>query len=284
MSIKLITSACDDVRMLREFCEYYSVLGVEQILLNVTDTVGDGKIVERCQEILNGTPHIIANVFVGQHTWTKQVELIRKAKSQHCGPEDWVLLSDLDELHDYRGNLQALLIEAEGKKENLIVGEFLDRVASNGELIEYNPERSVFEQFPVACKVSQDLLKAPRLRTIAIHGNVDFAKHFCMETDPLVQAGIANGSISVRKGDPIAIHHFKWHSRIVDRVRARFELYKSMAQAGMSDFKIFTESENLLSHLEANQGRLNLSDGSIRIVFKKDRRKDPAHELEAMGF
>lgn len=283
MHIQLITSASGDVRMLRDFCEYYSDLGVHRILINLIDTVGDGKIVEECRQIFAGKPHLVANVYKGEHSWTKQVELLRKTKAHYCGPEDWVLFSDLNERHDYRRNLHAILIEAERNKENLLVGEFLDRVSSTGELIEYNPQKSVFEQFPVACKVSLDLLRAPRLRTIAIRGDVHVSKPFCFESDLVVQRAITNGEITVRKGDPIAVHHFKWHAGVLERIRARLEFYKTMANAGMSDFSMLTDCERFFSHLQANGGRLNLTDGSIRIVFEKDRRRDPVWTLEAIG-
>jgi hypothetical protein len=270
--IKLVTTVADDLRILPQFLEYYRMRGVAEFIVNITDQVGDGAIVGRCRALLHRYPHRIANVYVGKQSWVMQCDMIRRSIVDHCNEHDWVLLPDVDELHEYPVSLSEFLESCTDRGINLVTGEFLDRVSRSGELVELCANTPLFAQFPIGCRLSINVLQVPRLRTVAVRGNLAIEKHFATEEDAVVSRGIASGLIQPTPDPAVVIHHFKWHSRVIARIAARRARYRRLFTEGDSRFALHSESDRLLEYLQTRGDRIDLEDPALEAVPIFDRK------------
>ncbi len=70
--------------------------------------------------------------------------------------EDWVVIADSDELHDYTtmGGTAAAMVEAAKQQHaNWVLGVLVDRVSESGNLTSVRMSPSIFVQFPHNCDV-----------------------------------------------------------------------------------------------------------------------------------
>ncbi len=266
--IHLIVGIEEDNRLLPQFLAHYHKLGVDQFLINLIDTRGDGSILQSCKQMLAPYKHVFANVHIGKHRWTKQIALMKIAQEEYAAPTDWVLTPDLDELHEYSKPLREVLTQADTSGYNVITGEFLDRITESGELIELNTQMPLSQQFPLGCQMSVVVQQVPRVRTVAVRGDVFIGKNFDTDGDPEMIKGQVEGRVRLHPTEKVVIHHYKWHSRVLKNCAQRLAHYKALYDAGQRAFGHFGESERLVQYLAANRQRINPWDKNLetRIV------------------
>ena len=263
--IKLIFNIVDDITLLPQFLSYYSQLGVDEFLINVTDESGDGSILDVCKHFLQHTRHVITNTHSGRARWALQMEMAKRAQRRFCDTKDWILHVGLDEFHEYPAALRDFFTQCDRIGTNLVTGECIDRVSPNGELNRLEPDVPVFEQFPLACQLSQELLQVPRWRTVAARGNVFVSKTFDAEMDPLVQKGIEAGVISVHPA-AIQVHHFKWHERMLKAIKQeREEARAAQLIAGHGAKESISDNSRIINYFEKTGDRIDLSSKALDV-------------------
>ena len=248
--IKLFASILDSVVILRQFLAHYQALGVEGFYFNMYEAF-DPLVPDRAQRILDDFGAVGMRV-TGPHDWVRQNELRNELQRANVANDDWALLADLDEFHEYPRGLAQTLRDAEALGYDCVWGHMIDHVAPGGELVALDEHAPVFEQFPIQCHVTRDILKAPDWKIVAMRSHV-LPPSSCVPDR--VMRDKYGASPATHFG--VVIHHFKWHAAVVEKLRRRLELYERQYATGDVRFACYKESANFLAHLREH-GRVRL--------------------------
>jgi len=254
MAINLIVNVVDHAGFLQQILPHYFHLGVDRIIVNFCFRNNHQRQTEECLKMMRGYSCIVANNVPFDGTWVQLATLINQARQRYAQEHDWVLYADLDELHSFPRDLVSFLRICESSNKDVVCGEFVDRIASDGSLPKLSFDQNLFTQFPVGSRLSVQLLKVPRWRTVAARGYVQINKHW----DTAADLGFCPDSTLGRTrihDEIVTIHHFKWHSSVLSRMKGRYVQYRDLFSRGDNRFDHYTESERCLQILTEDGSR-----------------------------
>ena len=173
-------------------------------------------------------------------------------KACELGRDDWFLIADADEFHEYPCPLEAFLTHCNDQRCNAVEGRLIDRVTNEGGLGRLAVSPSIFEQFPRTVDISNELLGMNPQKIIAdqrttFSGRLRRANH-----------GIDPAFVDMTRVLPetCLVHHFKWHLGTIEKIRRRVEHYQRIGRT--------TDAERHLRLLEwCDKHRSLPSDVSI---------------------
>jgi hypothetical protein len=213
------TVARFQVNRLEAFLQHYKSLGVDQFWMTIHSPASDAEddggqlSTELSKYAADQTIHFstLTGVFdamlVRKHHDTLQADAFI--------PSDWVLWADVDEFQIYPDDLRCTLARADRMGAMHISGELVDRVARNGILAPLDPHQSIWEQFPVGCALTLQVLKGYSHKVVAAKGAVRLTPG---NHEVLPGLGPTRWAPELA-----AIHHFKWDETVVARLSSRLE-------------------------------------------------------------
>ena len=236
-----------DIKLLEANLDYYSILGVSQILLSVhlRDEWADG-LLEKISQTIKNYPAEIAQIYHGMSidNRSRYIDVTR----EHCKENDWVVIADLDEFHEFSMPLPDVISLCESQNYDYVTGRFLDRVGFNGKLTEYTG--NIWDCFPIGIRLTKKIYSSD-----SDEPKVVLAR---------AKIGIAEGHHYALEGMPCpvnectaTVHHFKWDASVL--VRAK-HMFKVLADAG-DDWCI--EYLQLLAYFEKNNGCICIDDKTL---------------------
>jgi len=147
--------------------------------------------------------------FEDTESMTRLHEMIKAA-----GRHDWVIHADVDELVDMDG-IQDRLNGAHRDGAHWIKGWIVDRFAVGGRIPELDPHRSLAEQFPVWTSATQVLCRAAGEKcSLCLWPDIGAIHQFSSDWRNRHCAS-----------EPVLVHHFKWHSNVIERTVRWIEDY-----------------------------------------------------------
>lgn len=249
MTIRLI-STCEPERLhlVPQFIRHYERQGVQDFILSLqfepeTDEaevrVGRAMAAEIARE-LQIRPfhelyvHFDAMALRAHHDLLQDTE---------CADKDWIVWADMDEFHWFGSHLLNLCDEFSFGNFNAIRGYFIDRIARDGELIEFDSSRPIWAQYPIGCDVTATIVRGMTKKVILARGDVRIrhANH-----DPLRHQRIDWAPIRA------PIFHFKWESSVSNRLGAR------LTPHWKKRCPWWTQSASALEAITKNDGRIPL--------------------------
>ena len=236
------------VDLLPHWLEHYCKLGVDRILLGLfEDITRENR--HQIADFTAGRPCTYFNQTWNQTTEAAQEEQRRSALRQAGAlPNTWILHSDLDELDEFPSPLSQIIAAADAQGIDAISGWVMDRVAADGSLPPIRPAPpSLFEQFPVACRLTARVLRGVTLKImLAPFAMPVGAGHHFAHYSKLRPAPIG-------RPEQYIVHHFKWHAGVIPRLR--WSLSQPNAPRAWK-----REAERFLKWLETNGGKIKLQD------------------------
>lgn len=197
--------------LLPHWLDHYSRLGAHRMLIGVFDDLspharGD---IER---FAAGFPvTIFPQAWSGNHELVQEDQRRSACRKGGASPRTWILQTDFDELHEFPAPLAETIAAADAQNINVVTGQFLDRVAADGSLPPIRPAPSLFDQFPIKCHLTGQVLRG-------------WTRKVMLATfDAPCGPGHHNAN-NVRTGVPLGashqyiVHHFKWHSDLTERI------------------------------------------------------------------
>lgn len=204
--------------------------------------------------------------------WERVTELYNEVKQTK--PNEWWVVSDDDEFHIYPKSIREMISECEENGWEFITGGFLDRIGENGTFPLVTQQTDIWNEFPLAGFFRYPMSGACPNKVCVMKGfiNVTPGQHYVDFGDGKNSWG--KESIKHPKRYPIGrgegfiqVHHFKWDSTVLDRLKEVSEtkedytywqeylkMYKSIE---MFDWKIdinnpefMLEQMNLNTHWE----------------------------------
>lgn len=263
-NVKLVT--CNGVKfdlpLLEHHIRHYLNSGILPenylLILNSLDKTSE-EIIE-AKDI--ASKYNITNIFhwIGEYSSEEMHRTRKNVIRNHTKDNDWVVHCDADEFHWYYSPLESIIKSAEQLSFNCVQGVFTDRVSSSGELSEINREEPIYNQFPILANlndvwfslgsnpptgvVKMMIYKRNLVTSRGGHviqtgkakyaGGMDLSRHkYIMDT-------------TFRENCMYQVHHFKWHSGVVDKLKRRIKTYKSRG------FKWWKTSQKFVNYFEEN--------------------------------
>jgi hypothetical protein len=148
--------------------------------------------------------------------------MYNEIKNQH--PEDWWIVADDDEFHKYSKKLFMIIADCEKNGWDLVRGGFIDRLGPDGTFPELQPEKNIFEQFPLAGFFRYPLSGACPNKICIMKGYVELTpgQHYAKIDGHTTWKwqGWNHPLIAPCKEYNVQVNHFKWDATCGERIRA----------------------------------------------------------------
>jgi hypothetical protein len=164
-----------------------------------------------------------------KYNWERVTALYNYIK--RTKPNDWWIVSDDDELQVYPYEIPDIIKECEKHKYDFVTGGFLDRIGPDGIFPEVTREIDIHSAFPYAGFFRYPMSKACPNKVTLMKGyqDVTSGQHYASFKD-----GTNSWGKSHPKRMPIEevftqVHHFKWDSTCVERIKEVADIDKPYA-------------------------------------------------------
>jgi len=153
--------------------------------------------------------HVRPNQFCMYNLYnsTDETVALNRARREFVAADEWFLVADLDELHDYGGkSFPDMAAQAQQEGYKVVRSRFVDRFAPEGALPPVKLDVSLDAQFPWATSMTK--WSGANVHKIGLHRG-----------DVTIRSGHHNSmEIPLNFGDT---HHFKWYDGVRPSLLAR---------------------------------------------------------------
>jgi len=221
-----------DFALLKPFMEYYNHQGVDKFFVVTQSSPPDWESIEEADKIISLYHSQIYGWLNPYHGLPRQ-HIANAVVAMHVDPDAWVISADVDEFHQYPISLRHLIGYMKKRNINYLMGEYRDRISENGGLPVLAGEQDLWELFPHQTSLTKNLLRTHYYKVVLHTTNV-----VVREGGHLVYQVIKD----VKKPCNffIPIHHFKWHSAVLPKLRERYE-YMRKEKTGWRKWKRFLD-------------------------------------------
>lgn len=184
--------------------------------------------------------------------WERVTDIYNTVKIKHLN--DWWIISDDDELQVYPEPIEDIIRESEKKGYEFVTGGFLDRIGIDGTFPKVTRDTNLHKEFPLGGFFRYPMSGACPNKVTLMRGtvNVTPGQHY-------VDFGNGKNSwgISHPKRFPIEevftqVHHFKWDSTVVDRL-------KEVASV-KEDYTFWQEYRKMYLAIRKNKMRIDINN------------------------
>lgn len=235
---------------LPQLVAHYRAQGVERFLLTLQidpELPEDGKTRHRTRFGETLAQLDVTETFFWEHVWDgpSMGTHHRLLQEAHIGAADWIVWCDSDEFQVYPERLDRIVAQCEAAGVDFLRGVFIDRIAGDGSLTAFDPQRSIWETFPRTCSVTNALAKADPCKVALARGSLRLlggGKHR------------PEGGALKTIGGFVQVHHFKWDAALLERLRFR------VRPEWQARFPWWLESQRLLDYFDVHGQRFDLAD------------------------
>jgi len=166
-----------------------------------------------------------------QFNWEYVTQLYNEVKAEH--PNDWWIISDDDEFHLYSKPLYEILMDCNKNGWEMVRGGFIDRIGMNGIFSEIKQDENIFEQFPMAGFFRYPMSGACPNKICLVKGNIEITagQHYAKLDGQTTWKwqGWNHPLIAPIDKYNVQVHHFKWDSTCIDRIKSVADIKKDYA-------------------------------------------------------
>ena len=205
-----------------------------------------------------------------KYNWERVTEIYNSIKQTK--PKDWWIVSDDDELQAYPDPIEDIIKDCELNGYDFVTGGFLDRIGIDGTFPIVTRETDIHSSFPLAGFFRYPMSGACPNKVTLMKGYQDITpgQHYAFFKD-----GTNSWGTSHPKRMPIEevftqVHHFKWDSTCVERIKkvadvdkqyAYSEEYKKMYEAiKSSGWKIDVNNNKYLVEYMTESSYISYTD------------------------
>ena len=176
---------------------------------------------------------IVKRVTKEKFNWKYVTQLYNETKMLF--PNDWWVVSDDDEFHIYSKPIQEIISNCETNGWELVRGGFIDRIGQIGDFPKINNKENIFEQFPVAGFFRYPMSGACPNKICIMKGYIEITsgQHYA-EIDGHTTwkwQGWNHPLIAPVDDYNVQVHHFKWDSTCVERIKQVADIKKDYASS-----------------------------------------------------
>jgi hypothetical protein len=217
MKLNLVTVVGNNITMLSHMIKHYQDV-VDEIYVVVYRQDKNDTILSDIEE-LGIKPYKV--VVEPKYNWERVTELYNEVKQTK--PNEWWIVSDDDEFHIYPKPIREMIGECEENGWEFITGGFLDRIGIGGTFPIVTNKTNIWKEFPLGGFFRYPMSGAMPNKCCVMKGSVDVTpgQHFAVigDTDTWRERGWNHPNrYPIEKGF-IQVHHFKWDSTCVERIK-----------------------------------------------------------------
>ena len=189
---------------------------VDNIFVAVYRQSNNDKILEEVEE-LGIKPFMVFTE--PKYNWERVTEIYNTVKETR--PNDWWIVSDDDELQVYPEPIEDIVKHCENKGYDFVTGGFLDRIGLNGTFPEVTRETNLHKAFPLAGYFRHPMSGAcpNKVTLMKGHQKISSGQHYATFKDGSNSWGIAHPKRLPIEEVFTQVHHFKWDSSVLTRLK-----------------------------------------------------------------
>jgi hypothetical protein len=215
MAIHLLSVVGTQIDLIPHFIDHYRSLEIDSIILTVHQEVENN---DRFYEIKEVCKHRgVSNVYSYIGPWNEDSNPHIFDAIKEKSPSDWYVIADIDELHLYPQSINELIYQCEQAGSDYVSGCYVDRISRDGDLSPFG-KGTLWEQFPLGASILHQLTGAAINKVTLSRGII----RTCAGQH------LALNGIGFPVDDAFTqIHHFRWDSSIIERLKHRIEKFES---------------------------------------------------------
>ena len=227
--MKLFVCIFDDARLLPHFLRHYERFGITEFHVAAPLTLAD--YVARASRKYMVVQYNDLNV---AGSFTGGAEAVTKMRDLAQGPQEWVVIVDLDEFVEFPEPVTDLVRKIEAEGGNIARGIMFDRFAIDGQLKAFDDNSDLSAVFPVRARFRRLVMGGSEIKGVLLKG--------------LLKSEHAHHKFSDERlySKQFDISHYKWNDRAIDRTRLAHE----MCAAAGSPWDFDGELTRVLSHYD----------------------------------
>jgi hypothetical protein len=179
------------------------------------------------------TAEIVKKVTKEKFNWEYVTQLYNETKMLF--PNDWWVVSDDDELHVYSKPLKEIISECDRNGWELVRGGFIDRIGQTGDFPKINKKEDIFDQFPVAGFFRYPMSGACPNKVCIMRGYIEITsgQHYAKIDGHTTWRwqGWNHPLIAPVDEYNVQVHHFKWDSTCIERIKQVADIRKDYASS-----------------------------------------------------
>ena len=207
---------------------------------------------------------IVKRVTNEKFNWEYVTQLYNETKMLF--PNDWWIVSDDDEFHIYSKPLQEIILDCERNGWELVRGGFIDRVGQVGDFPKINKKENIFEQFPVAGFFRYPMSGACPNKVCIMKGYIEITpgQHYAKIDGQTTWRwqGWNHPLIAPVTDYNVQVHHFKWDSTCVERIKQVADIKK--------DYSFSDEYLKMYQSLRSNNFEVDVTNEEYMFEYVGD--------------
>lgn len=257
--IRLVTVTGSRTNILPHMLQHYSTL-VDEIFVVVYewDNFSTYTEVERIVSLFPNAK-IVRRETKEKYNWEYVTQLYNETKLMF--PNDWWVVSDDDELHEYSKDLREIIDDCDENGWELVRGGFVDRIGINGTFPEINNEQDIFKQFPLAGFFRYPLSGACPNKICIMKGHIEITpgQHYAKINGQTTWRwqGWNHPLIAPIDEYNVIVNHFKWDSTCIERIKSVANVKK--------DFSYSDEYQKMYEALRQNNFQIDITNTEFMI-------------------
>jgi len=222
--LNLVTVVGENTHILPHMLKHYENK-VDKVYVGVYRQSENDNILEEIEE-LGIDPFMVFTD--SKYNWNRVTDIYNSIKGTR--PSDWWIVSDDDELQTYPYPLEDIVEQCERRGYEFVTGGFLDRIGKDGTFPKVTRETDLHKAFPLGGFFRYPMSGACPNKATLMKGSmrVTSGQHYVQFAD--------NTSWGAKhpKRMPIEevftqVHHFKWDSTCIDRIKKVADVNKQYA-------------------------------------------------------
>ena len=231
--LRLVTVTGSRTTTLYHMLKHYAHL-VDEMCVVVYEWEGSSTY-DEVFKIVNqfGNAKIVYREIAEKFNWEKVTNLYNEVKQMY--PNDWWVVSDDDEFHIYSKPLNEIISACERNGWELVRGGFIDRIGQVGDFPKINKKENIFEQFPVAGFFRYPMSGACPNKVCIMKGYIEITsgQHYAKIDGQTTWKwqGWNHPLIAPVDEYNVQVHHFKWDSTCIERIKQVADIKKDYASS-----------------------------------------------------
>ena len=257
--IRLVTVTGSRTDTLQHMLKHYENI-VDEIFVVIYEWEGFStydRVFEITKEFSN--VKILNRVTKEKFNWEYVTQLYNETKALF--PDDWWVVSDDDEFHIYSKDLRQIVEDCDENGWELVRGGFVDRIGIDGTFPKINNEEDIFKQFPLTGFFRYPMSGACPNKVCIMKGYIEITpgQHYAKidEQTTWRWQGWNHPLIAPIEEYNVQVHHFKWDSTCIDRIKEVADIRKEYA---FSD-----EYRKMYQSLRSNNFQIDITNTEFMI-------------------
>jgi hypothetical protein len=207
------------------------------------------------------TAKIVERVTKEKFNWEYVTQLYNETKMLF--PNDWWIVSDDDEFHIYSKPLKEIILDCDRNGWELVRGGFIDRIGQTGDFPKINKKENIFEQFPVAGFFRYPMSGACPNKVCIMKGYIEITpgQHYAKIDGQTTWRwqGWNHPLIAPVEDYNVQVHHFKWDSTCVQRIKQVADIRK--------DYSFSDEYLKMYQALRSNNFEIDVTESKYMFEY-----------------